>query len=192
MSITTIKTKIRQIIDDNSTNETDIFTYENSKTFTLTESNALAITDVLVNGTSSNVIYTSTSTSPKKVIISSSLTAGDTVQINYTCYKNYSEAELLNYIQSALVHLSINNYNEFEYDSTDDTIYPDLELAEENLVVIIAATLIYPDNKSLRLPNISINVPTDYPVNMKISKLIGTFKRDKTGIFDLLYYNQYI
>ena len=192
MSITTIKTKIRQIIDDNSTNETDIFTYENSKTFTLTESNALAITDVLVNGTSSNVIYTSTSTSPKKVIISSSLTAGDTVQIDYTCYKNYSEAELLNYIQSALVHLSINNYNEFEYDSTDDTIYPDLELAEENLVVIIAATLIYPDNKSLRLPNISINVPTDYPVNMKISKLIGTFKRDKTGIFDLLYYNQYI
>ena len=192
MSITTIKTKIRQIIDDNSTNETDIFTYENSKTFTLTESNALAITDVLVNGTSSNVIYTSTSTSPKKVIISSSLTAGDTVQIDYTCYRNYSETELLNYIQSALVHLSINNYNEFEYDATDDTIYPDLELAEENLVAIIAATLINPDNKSLRLPNISINVPTDYPVNMKIAKLIGTFKRDKTGIFDLLYYNQYI
>lgn len=192
MSITTIKTKIRQIIDDNSTDAIDIFTYENDKKFTLTESNALAITDVQVNGTSSNVIYTSTSTSPKKVIISSSLTAGDTVQIDYTCYRNYSETELLNYIQSALVHLSINNYNEFEYDATDDTIYPDLELAEENLVAIIAATLINPDNKSLRLPNISINVPTDYPVNMKIAKLIGTFKRDKTGIFDLLYYNQYI
>lgn len=192
MSITTIKAKIRQIIDDNSENATDIFTYENDKKFTLTESNALTVTDVQVNGTSSNVIYTTTSTSPKKVIISSSLTAGDTVQIDYTCYRNYSEAELLNYIQSALVHLSINNYGDFEYDVTDDAVYPDLEPAEENLVAIIAGTLINPDNKTIRLPNISINVPTDYPVNTKISKLIGTFKRDKTGVFDLLYYNQYL
>jgi hypothetical protein len=192
MSITTIKTKIRQLIDDNSDPETDIFTYENSKTFTLTEPNALTITDVLVNGVSSNVIYTSTSTIPKKVTITSSLTFGDTVQIDFTCYKNYSEAELLNYIQSALVHLSVNNYNDFEYDATDDTIYPDLEVAEENLVAIIVATLINPDNKSLRLPNISISVPNDYPVNIKISKLIGSFKRDKEGIFSLLYYNKYL
>lgn len=191
MSISTIKTKIRQLIEDNSTNESDIFTYEASPLFTLTESNVIAITDVLVNGVSSAVVHTYNSAT-NRVSITSSLTSGDTIQIDYTCYKNYSDTELLNYIQSSLVHLSINNYGDYEYDVSDDTVYPDLEPAEENLVAIIAATLINPDNKTLRLPNISISVPNDYPVNIKVSKLIATFKRDKTGIFDLLYYDKYL
>lgn len=191
MSISTIKTKIRQLIEDNSTNESDIFTYEASPLFTLTESNVITITDVLVNGVSSAVVHTYNSAT-NRVSITSSLTSGDTIQIDYTCYKNYSDTELLNYIQSSLVHLSINNYGDYEYDVSDDTVYPDLEPAEENLVAIIAATLINPDNKTLRLPNISISVPNDYPVNIKVSKLIATFKRDKTGIFDLLYYDKYL
>jgi hypothetical protein len=191
MSVSTIKSKIRQVIEDSATTETDIFTYESSKIFTLTESSAIAITDVLVNENTSGVTYTYNSTT-KKVTITSSLTSGDTIQIDYTCYKNYSDAELLNYIQSALTHLSVNNYADFEYDIPDDAIYPDLETREENLIVMIASILINPDNKSLRLPNISISVPNDYPVNMKISKLIASFKRDKEGVFSLLYYNKYL
>jgi len=191
MSVTTIKTKIRGIIEDNSTSETDIFTYESSKKFTLSEASVIAITEVYVNETSSGVTHTFDSTT-NKVTITSSLTSGDTVQIDYTCYKNYSDTELLNYIKSALVHLSINNYEDFEYDSDDDAIYPDLEGREENLVAMISATLINPDNKSLRLPNISISVPNDFPVNMKISKLISTFKRDKTGIFDVINIDKFL
>jgi len=190
MSVSTIKAKIRQITEDNLVTETDIFTYESSKIFTLSEDSVVSVTDVSVNEVSSGVIYIFNS--DKKVTISSSLTVGDTVQIDYTCYKNYSDTELLNYIESSLVHLSINNYGDYEYDSDDDAIYPDLEKREENLVSMISATLINPDNKSLRLPNISISVPNDFPVNMKISKLISTFKRDKTGIFDVINIDKFI
>lgn len=185
MSISTITTKIRQLTGDFSTNESDIFTYESSKVFTLTESNTIAITDVYVNGVSSGVTHSYSSTT-NKVTITSAMTSGDTVQVDYTCYKNYSDSELLQYIQSSLTHLSINNFYDYEYDSATDDIYPGLEVREENLVASIASILINPDNKSLRLPNISISYPRDYPTNEKIAKLIATFKRDKSGLFNLL------
>jgi hypothetical protein len=185
MSVSTIKSKIRQLIEDSSSVVSDIFTYETNIKFTLSEPNVISVSDVYRNGTSSAVVY-SYNSSTKKVTITSSLTVGDTIQIDYSCYKNYSDTELLNYIQSALTHLSINNYYDFEYDSTDDAVYPTPEVREENLIASIVSILINPDNQSIRLPNISIGVPRDYPTNEKIAKLIATFKRDRIGDFDVL------
>ena len=182
--MTSIIAKTRYLIEDSSTATIDIFTYEASSVFTLTESNPIAITTVYINNVATSG-YTYSSTT-KRVTITDSLTVGDTIQINYTAYLNYSDNELREYIQSALIYLSINNYYDFIYDSDDDTIYPSPETREKNLIASIAALLIKPNNTSIRLPNISITLPKDYPTNEKIAKLIATFKRSKEGVFDII------
>lgn len=180
-----IRAKIRQLLNDNSTSGSDIFTYGSSAVFTLTESNIISVDEVYRNDVSSGVLHSYNSTT-NKVTITSSLTSGDTIQIDYTYYPNYSTTELTNYIQSALVHLSINNYYTFTYDSTDDAIYPDISDKEKNLIALVTATIIEPDNKSIRLPDISISVPSDLPLDRKIGRIISTFKKDTHGIFGIL------
>jgi hypothetical protein len=183
--MTDLITKIRYILNDNSTSGSDIFTYSSSKIFTLTESNVISVTDVQRNDVTSGVTHSYNATT-NKVTISSSLTSGDIIQIDYTYYPNYSNSEILKYIQNALVQLSINNYGYFEYDTTTDDIYPTLSNREENLVATVTALLIEPDNRTIRLPDITIGIPSDVPTNIKIAKTISTFKHDSSGIFDIL------
>ena len=178
-------TKIRSLISDNLITVSDIFTYGSSKIFTLTEPNIGTITDVYRNDVTSGVIHTYSSTS-NKVTISSSLTSGDSIKIEYTAYQNYSDTEITAYIQAALIHLSINNYYNFEYDATMDDIYPTVEPKEENLIAIVTSLLINPDNRTIRLPDLTINLPNDLPTDQKISKTIARYKRDSHGVFSIL------
>ena len=62
-----------------------------------------------------------------------------------------------------------------------------VENREENLVATITALLINPDNRTIRLPDITINVPNDLPTNEKISKTIAGFKHDIHGILEILW-----
>ena len=78
-----------------------------SSIFTLTESNVISVSDILINDSSSGVTYTYSSTR-NKVSITSSLMSGDTVEIQYSYYPNYSSSEIANYIRSAIIQLSIN------------------------------------------------------------------------------------
>jgi hypothetical protein len=177
--------KVRTLIGDYLTNVSDIFTYENSKIFSLTENNVGTITEVYVNDAISNITHTYSSTS-NKVTITTALTSGDTIKIDYTAYQNYSDTEITSYIQAALVHLSINNYYNFEYDSTTNDIYPTPESKEENLIAIVTSLLINPDNRTIRLPDLTINLPNDLPTDQKISKTIARYKHDSHGVFDLI------
>jgi hypothetical protein len=64
-TLTEIETLVRQLLGDYSRSMIpgDVFTYTNSSVFTLTESNSIAITDVLVNDVeigSSEYSYSST------------------------------------------------------------------------------------------------------------------------------------
>ncbi len=183
--MTNLLLKIRYLINDISTLETDIFTYGSSKTFTLSESNVISIDDVYVNDVSSAVTYTYNSTS-KKVTITSSLVSGDVVQADFNVYSNYSDTELTVYTQAALIHIGINNYKNFEYDATSDAIYPTPETNEENLIATITSILIAPDNRSIRLPDITINSPSDVPTNRKISQTISIFKKNTHGVFSIV------
>jgi len=189
MSTTQLITKIRTLLSDNIATWVDTFTYENSAIFTLSEPNVVSVSDVSVNDTSSGVSYTYSSSS-NKVTLGSSASVGDTIHITYTYYPNYSDTELKNYFQAALVHLSVNSYGDISYDSSSDEFYPDLEGGEENLIAIIAATLIDPGNRTIRLPDITISVPNDLPTNQKITRYIASFKHgsggSNTGIFAIV------
>lgn len=186
MSMTTIRNRIRFLLGDVAITSSDIFTYGSSDVFTLSEPNISSVDYIERNNTnldsSGNWSYASTH---QRVTLLSASTAGDTIEIFYTYFPNYSNTELDNYIQGALIHLSINNYYNYTYDSTAVAIFPEPLQHEENLIAMITAILIRPDNKSYRLPDITVTVPDDLPVDQKINKLIGIFKHDSHGEFFL-------
>uniref|UniRef100_A0A6M3JNQ6 Uncharacterized protein n=1 Tax=viral metagenome TaxID=1070528 RepID=A0A6M3JNQ6_9ZZZZ len=180
--MTSIITKVRNLINDNAVSTFDIFTYGSSSIFTLSESNPISITTLYRNDASISTYSFSSTTN--KVTISSTLTAGDTVEIDYTCYRNYSDTEIIGYITSALYYLGNHTYEDYEVESGNN-IYPVPTSKEEKLIAMIAALLIDPNNSTVRLPGITISVPNDDPVEKKIGKVIASFKREgKLGIFE--------
>jgi len=165
----------------------DPFDYDNSSVFTLTESNVVSVTSVEVNEEDSGVTYTFDSTTGQ-VTVTSSLTYGDIVTITYTYYDNYSTNEVEAAIKGALAHISINKYNDWQV-YADDGIYPEPEINEQNLIAVIASVILDPDNVSYKLPDISVIAPPDDPLPVKISKIIGRFKKN-TGIIEIINYNE--
>lgn len=185
-TLSDIETLVRYILSDIEKTQVpgDVFTYSNSAIFTISEANTNSVTEVLKNDvalTSGEYSYDSTT---NKVTISASLVAGDTIEIQYKYYSNYSSTEIAGYVHSALVHLSINNF--YNWEIVNSTIYPDPELQEKNLIALVTATLINPDNKSYSLPDIKVSVPDDLPLYQKIQRIIGIAKRNSHGTMELL------
>ena len=183
LTLSQIETKVRYLINDNSASFSDVFTYSTSAVFTLSESNAVSITAVLKNDvelTSSEYSYSSTT---GKITITASLLNGDTLEVRYTSYANYSTDEVQDYIQAALVHISACNY--YNWIVENSTIYPEPSDREENLIVMVTATLIEPDNRSIRLPDVIISVPNDLPTIDKVRKIISIYKGDSHGMFSV-------
>lgn len=183
VSLSNIETKVRNLIGDNLSSTEDIFIYANSTAFTLTESNVGSVTAVLVDDIESGVTY-SYNSSTNILTITSSLTSGDVVRIQYTSYPTFSSTEIENYIKASLSHISVCGYCTFE--SINDNIYPEPNNREEILIAVVTGLVIDPDNKGYRLPDITVNVPDDLPLHHKIAKVIARFKKDNTGVFDTI------
>jgi len=189
MSTTTnLITKLRYLLNEFAQDTIDIFTFETSRVFSLTESNPITITTVFKNDVevseSGNWSY---STTTKKLTLASnySITSGDTLQINYTYYPNYSDTELLNYIKSALVYISTNQYTYFAVDSDDVNPVPTDE--EENMIALVTSILIKPEDKSYRLPDMSITISNrSLPKDERIQKVLSIFKKSITGVYGTL------
>ena len=75
---------VRYLIKDNSSDTSDIFTYENSAIFTLTEINIIEVSAVYKNDVILSEDDWSYNSTTKKVTISASLTSKDTIQIDYS------------------------------------------------------------------------------------------------------------
>lgn len=192
MSFSTIRTKIRSLLNEGSKTGTDIFTYESSDIFSISEDRVISVSDVLVNDVSigsGNWTYSSTT---NKVTIASgvAITAGDTIQINYSYYPNYSDTELNGYIQAAISHIAVNNYQTFQVDGDD--INPEPTEAEENLIAVVVGVIINPENKSYTVQELRVQVPSSsLSTHDKIAKIVNTFKRNSHGVFSVII-NNYI
>lgn len=158
----------------------DLFTYESvasSKIFTLTESNVSSATIIVQkNGVvwaSSNYTY---STVTGKITITGSLTAGDSLEINYSYYSKYSDTELRGFIKSAISYLSVEKYGTFAVKS-DNVIFPTPTLGESNLIAVIASILIKGDVVSYRTPELSISFEKSDSKEKKIKKYIRQYKK---------------
>lgn len=181
-------TIVRNLLGDFSRTQApgDLFTYTGvSSVFRLTEPSATSVSLVKKNSstlTSGDYSYSSTT---QEVTISASLSAGDTIEIQYAYYPNYSDTEIEAYIRAAVAHLSINNYYTFEVD-TSDNFYPDITDRERNLVAVVTSILMKPENQSIRLPDMTITVPNSLPTRDLISKAIRIFKHDTHGNFQII------
>jgi 2C-methyl-D-erythritol 2,4-cyclodiphosphate synthase len=184
MILTDIISPVRYLINDNATGGSDIFTYTpTNRVFTLTENNPIAISGVEINASEIDDSMWSFDSIYNTVTVISSMSSGDTVRIIYTYYPNYSNTEIENYIRAAVIHLSVNNYYTFTVD-TDKEVYPTPNDQEANLIAMIAAVLIEPDNKTYRLPDISISVPTGaISTDIKIRNMIAIMKKNTHGVF---------
>ncbi len=178
--LTTIIDITRSLVDDIEKSTSDIFVYSSSSTFTLTEKNVNSIISVMVNDVESGVTYT-LDLDTSRVLITSSLSVDDVVQIDYNYYSNYSDSELTAYVTSALVHVSVNNLITYKVEDTD--MYPEPTDKECNLVALIASIIINPQNISYRMPDIAVSVPKDLPTLDKIRKVISIYKKDGPGQF---------
>lgn len=191
-NIATIEALVRCLINDEVETTADIFVYNGSSSvFTLTEASIVSVDEVMVNDTTSGVTY---SVDGVEVDVTSSLTMDDVVEIEYSAYKQYSSTEILAYIKSALVHLSLNNIKTYKIDSTN--IYPVPTDGEANLIAMIASIIINPQNISYRMPDINVSVPKELPTLDKIRKVISIYKKSGPGMFfiaedkDNLFYDR--
>ena len=183
MVLNDIISSVRYLVNDNSTTGSDLFTYTTDNEFPLTENNPIAISKVEVNTTEIDDSMYSFDSTYNTVTVASSLISGDSVRIVYTYYPNYSATEISNYIRAAIIHLSINNYYTFTVD-TDEEIYPTPNDQELNFIAMVAGILIAPDNRTYRLPDISIAVSSSaLSTDTKIRNAIAILKKNTHGVF---------
>lgn len=188
-TFSTIVSKIRHLLSENSTSGKDFFTFESSKVFTIGDLNVQTITAVLKNGAevseSGNWEYSST-TNKLTFESSYSINVGDVIEVQYTYYPNYSDAELDSYTRASLIHISANQYKTFFV--ANDKITPTPSEDEENLIALIASILIRPDNRNYKLPDISIQVPLNSSTTSELIKhTVARFKKSSGGLFKIIY-----
>ena len=187
-TLTTLTTKVRYILEDYAKSQSDIFTFATSRIFTLEESNPVTVSTVYINDV--ELPDTDWSYSSGKVTIEDSLSSGhtlssgDTVQIDYTAYENFSSNEVTSAIRSTLYYLSINNFYDFIVDEDDD-IQPDPNTKEERVIAIIAAYKLRPEYNSLRMPDFSISKKDALTFEDFVSKVVG-YEGWNNGIFNVL------
>jgi len=186
VTLTNIESIVRNLIGDDSHTMSpgDIFIYSTSAVFTLTESSVISVSTVLHNDAELGSGEWSYDSDTNKVTVSASLTSSDIIEIRYTYYPNYSVTEIQNQVKSAISHLSINNYKTWIIQN--DTIFPEPEEREKNLIGVIASILINPPIQVYRLPDITLNYPREINMHDKISKTISIFKKNVHGVFDII------
>ena len=172
---------LRAILGDEIRNGVDMLQYNTSSVFSLSEPNTQTVVSVAVNDVTSGITYTYDSTE-QKVTITSSLITDDIIEINNTYYSNYSDSELTGYIKHAMGYISVNQYADWEF-KDDNNIYPTPTFAEQNLIAMVAAIIIDPENKSIRTPDFSITMKNPMTTADMISKVIAIFKKSPAGIW---------
>jgi len=183
-----IISKVRYLLNENVVTNRDIFTYETKSVFKLADENTIDVStvyrnDVLIAESGNGWSYSPT-TNRITFLGIPTLVYGDILEVVSTAYPNYSDIEITNYINSALIYLSVNHYYDFIMESAD-AIYPTPTASEANLIAMVTAILIKPDNKTYRLPDITINSPSDIPTDQKIHRAIAIFKKDCHGVVDI-------
>lgn len=191
MTIAEITSIVRSITNEYSQKNRDIFFYEGNRVFELGENNIIApLVAVSINnvelGSSGAWSYNST-TNKLTFENSVTLTTDYIITVDYNYYPNFSDTEIKEYIKSAIVHISLNGYSTFTYDSTLNIINPETTSIQGNLIAMIASILMKPNNKTYRLPDITIQVPgTTLSTDEMIRKTIAVFKRNTHGVFSLV------
>ena len=184
--LSTIRTKVRNAIQDNGINDYETFTAGSGDTFTISEENVSTVTSVTVNGSAlESGDYSYDSSSQIVTLGSGEVSSGDTVVIYYTYYK-YSDSELTAYIKRALMELDANRYSP-HFDISGTNVYPIPTAKEQNLIAMICKIIINPNWSEYRTASVTVKYPKTIDKDEKIRKLISWFKMStgEIGTIDL-------
>jgi hypothetical protein len=175
--MTTIIEKVRNLNQDNLKATFDIFEYNISKVFTLSEANIDSTTlTCLLNGTvwaTSNYTY---STSTGKVTVTGTLTVGDEIEFDYSAYTKYSDGEIRGYIKAAISYLAIEKYETFAVKS-DNEIFPTPDESEENLIAMVANIVMNGSIGQYKTPEVTIDFNNKLSKEEKIKIVVRQFKK---------------
>jgi len=171
-----IYSKIRALIEDFLTVDSEIFSYTNSSIFSICESNIDEITKVLKNGVELGSGDWAYDSDTGKITITASLVSNDIIEVDFKFYK-YSNSELKKYVEGALVWISIKAHSNKDYEiEDDDGIYPTPSNSDTDLIALIASVLINPSYDLYRLPNLTVRYPKNLSKDEKIEKLIQKYE----------------
>ncbi len=187
--LSNLRIKVKALVEDLSKTDFEVFSYENSTIFTLSEPNISTITKVLKNGInlgSGDYSYDSTT---NKIEITASLTQGDLIEVDYI-FSKYSDTELNEYIRASLVWISvINRYeNDFELEEDANIIVPTPNNSELDLIALVAAIIIKPNYNEYRLPNLTVRYPRTMSKEDKIQRIVSRFSSG-IGIIGTINWN---
>lgn len=171
----------RDLIADNAKAcKPDIFTYTGIAVFPLTEPNLDAATIVVYkNGIVYNSSHYSYNANTGRLTITG-LTAGEVIEVYYSAYKKYSDAELEGYVKSALYRISMYQYKDFIL-ATGDAIVENITdeeptIREYNLIAGVASILIDGKKKSYKTNEITITYTETDSIDTRISKLVEAYR----------------
>jgi len=183
--MTTIIAKVRNIINDGlETAGRQIFEFlsiSSSKIFTLKESTAItASIKVYKNGvlwSDDNYTYDAdTCQLTVAEVTGEELEVGDTLLVTFSYYKKYSDTIITRYINSALIYLSVAQYETFTV-TTGDVLDPEPTVAEENLIALVASTLMEGNIRSYRTPEMTVVFGDTDSKDKKINQIIRKFNK---------------
>jgi len=187
--------KIRALIGDLDKKGVEVFSYTVSPIFTLAQSN-ITITQVLLNGAElASGQYSYSELTNKITLIEESgsvdLTSGDIIEVDYT-YNKYSDNEILDYVLSALVYISVHSDESMNWELDDEKSYvsPTPSSRESDLICLVASILIKPDYTQYKTSTVTVNYAGRMSKDDKIAKLVCKFSRS-LGVNDTLKFDNY-
>ena len=180
-TITSVVNIIRGLIDDTlRTDGRDSFIYSSDNIFRVTEDFVDFTTlKVYQNGIQLGSEDFSYDEDTNRVTVTASLSANDTIVMEYSYYKKYSNNEVEAYLQSSLSYFPQYQYKKtFDikndkivaingYNPTSDELY---------FIAIITSIVIDPQNIKISIPDLNISAKRDESDVEQIKKAFRNFK----------------
>lgn len=181
---------IRGLIKDTSSTVRNVFEYDTDASFKLSEPRIKASSiKVYKNGEAVNSSDFSYNDETNKVTITATLTKGDMITIVFECYEKYSDAEISSYIESNLVRFTQKRYKKtFVVNESDEIVDEDGEeptISEQNVIAIITAIDIDPQNVEIRTRDFTVTATENKSKSDQINEVFAQFDR---GFISLDYF----
>jgi len=176
--------RVRTLIEDTSRSDFEVFKYEGVSVFPLQENNVSDVNKVTKQGVplgSGEYSYDSTY---NEVTVTASMNEGDLIEVDYD-FTSHSDTELKNYINNAVVWLTVLQYKDFDFDIENECFFVTPDNAEMDLISLITSVLINQNFQSYKLPNKTVVYPQRKNLRDQMRQIVNDFKRG-VGISDLI------
>ena len=192
VTTSSIITNIRGLIKDLAkTDGRDVFEYDDDNAFLLGQNYVISSTITVYRNNTllSSSDWSFSSTTNKVTITGVTLNKGDIILIVYNYYAKYSDDEIKGYIKSNLTKFVQNRYKKLFYMNDLDEIVthnganPTVE--EGNIIAILTAIDIDPQNVTIRLPDFTISATESKSKSEQVQELFEKWLRS-FGTVDFL------